>query len=258
MHLGLLLGISMNSLTKKLLTLGTSAIIAVTGGYLISPWEGMENYAYKDIVGVATICFGETKGVKMGDYRTDEQCEESLSKELAVYNQAMKKHVKVELKPYEEVAYTSFVWNLGETNFKNSTLLKKLNQGDHEGACNELLKWNKVTVSYKEVAVYTKRGEQCVDLGSGKFSCTVKGLTNRRLGENKVCLGKDQQVNEALEALERAKTPPEASEKEKEGVSEVVPIKDVVEPLKPSELAVQPKVPEGCKIKFLGICFKRS
>ena len=224
----------MNSLTKKLLTLGTSAIIAVTGGYLISPWEGMENYAYKDIVGVATICFGETKGVKMGDYRTDEQCEESLSKELAVYNQAMKKHVKVELKPYEEVAYTSFVWNLGETNFKNSTLLKKLNQGDHEGACNELLKWNQA---------------------GGKV---VKGLTNRRIQENKVCLGKDPQVNEALASLERAKTPPEASEKEKEGVSEVVPIKDVVEPLKPSELAVQPKVPEGCKIKFLGICFKRS
>ena len=221
----------MNSLTKKLLTLGTSAIIAVTGGYLISPWEGMENYAYKDIVGVATICFGETKGVKMGDYRTDEQCEESLSKELAVYNQAMKKHVKVELKPYEEVAYTSFVWNLGETNFKNSTLLKKLNQGDHEGACNELLKWNQA---------------------GGKV---VKGLTNRRSQENKVCLGKDTQVNEALASLERAKTPLEASEKEKEGVSEAVSIKDVVEPLKPNE---QPDVPEGCKIKFLGICFKRS
>ena len=183
----------MNPLTKKLLTLGTSAIIAVTGGYMISPWEGMENHAYKDIVGVASICFGETKGVKMGDYRTDKQCEESLSKELTVYNKAMMKHVKVELKPYEEVAYTSFVWNLGETNFKNSTLLKKLNQGDHEGACKELLNWNQA---------------------GGKV---VKGLTNRRIQENKVCLGKDQQVNEALEALERTKTPLETSEKEKEG-----------------------------------------
>lgn len=247
--------IKMNPLTKKLLTLGTSAIIAVTGGYMISPWEGMENHAYKDIVGVATICMGETNGVKMGDYRTNEQCEESLSKELSVYNKAMLKHVKVELKPYEEVAYTSFVWNLGETSFKNSTLLKKLNQGDHEGACNELLKWNKVTVSHKEVASYTKRGEQCADLGKGKFSCTVKGLTNRRGGENKVCLGKDPQVNEALASLERAKTPLETSEREKEGVSEAIPIKDVVEPLKPNE---QHGVAEGCKIKFLGICFKRS
>ena len=83
----------------------------------------------------------------------------------------------------------------------------------------------------------------------------VRGLKNRRLAENKVCLGKDQQVNEALKALERIKTPLETHEKEKEGVSEAVPIKDVVEPLKPNE---QHGVAEGCKIKFLGICFKRS
>ena len=130
----------MNPLTKKLSAFGVGTIIAVSGAYLVEPWESTQNHAYKDMVGVVTICMGETKGVKMGDYRTDEECEESLAKELAAYNKAMRKHVKVELKPYEEVAYTSFVWNLGETNFKNSTLLKKLNQGDHEGACNELLK----------------------------------------------------------------------------------------------------------------------
>lgn len=221
----------MNPLTKKLSAFGVGTIIAVSGAYLVEPWESTQNHAYKDMVGVVTICMGETKGVKMGDYRTDKECEESLVKELTAYNKAMRKHVKVELKPYEEVAYTSFVWNLGETNFKNSTLLKKLNQGDHEGACNELLKWNQA---------------------GGKV---VKGLTNRRIQENRVCLGKDQQVNEALASLERTKTPLETSEKEKEGVSEAIPIKDIVEPLKPNE---QPEVPEGCKIKFLGICFKRS
>lgn len=221
----------MNILTKRFITLGATSVIAVSGTFLIDPWEGNENHAYKDIVGVVSICRGETKGVKMGDYRTDEECDESTIKELTKYNKAMLKYIKVPLSPYEEVAYTSFVWNLGETNFKNSTLLKKLNQGDHEGACNELLKWNQA---------------------GGKV---VKGLTNRRIQENKVCLGKDQQVNEALEALERTKTPLETFEKEKEGVSEAIPIKDVAEPLKPNE---QHEVPEGCKIKFLGICFKRS
>lgn len=193
----------MNPLTKKLLTLGTSAIIAVTGGYMILPWEGMENHAYKDIVGVPTICFGETKGVKMGDYRTDEQCEESLSKELAVYNQAMKKHVKVPLLPYEEVAYTSFVWNLGETNFKNSTLLKKLNAGDNLGACNELLKWNKSTFSKLGATSQTKRGEICTPLSNGKFSCTVKGLTNRREYEKGVCLGENKEVLQSIRDIHR-------------------------------------------------------
>lgn len=184
----------MNTLTKRLTSLGAASIIAVAGGYLVGPWEGKENKAYKDIVGIPSICFGETLGVKMGDYRTDEQCEQSLAKELSSYNKAMKKHVKVPLQPYEEVAYTSFVWNLGETNFKNSTMLKKLNAGDHIGACNEFPKWNKAG------------------------GVEVKGLTNRRLHEREVCLGKNKAVNDALNALEAVKTSPGTSKNLSQGV----------------------------------------
>ena len=192
----------MNTLTKKLLSLGAGSVIAVSGAYLIEPWESTQNHAYKDMVGVVTICMGETKGVKMGDYRTDEECEESLAKELAAYNKAMRKHVKVELKPYEEVAYTSFVWNLGETNFKNSTLLKKLNQGDHEGACNELLKWNKSTFNKQSAVTQIKRGEVCTKLSNGMFSCTVKGLTNRRKHEYEVCIGENKEVLQSLKEIQ--------------------------------------------------------
>ena len=45
----------MNVLTRKLITFGTSVVIAVSGGYLISPFEGKSNTAYKDMVGVVTI-----------------------------------------------------------------------------------------------------------------------------------------------------------------------------------------------------------
>ena len=169
----------MNPLTKKLFSWGVGGVIAVSAGYVVAPFEGMSNQAYKDIVGVATICFGETKGVKMGDYRTTEQCEKGLAKELSEYNKSMRKHVTVNLLPYEEVAYTSFVWNLGETNFKNSTLLKKLNAGDRAGACAELLRWNKA---------------------DGRV---VKGLDNRRKFEYEVCMGKNTEVNKALEAVKQ-------------------------------------------------------
>ena len=37
----------------------------------------------------------------------------------------------------------SFVYNLGSGNFSSSTLLKKFNAGDHEGAAKEFLRWNK-------------------------------------------------------------------------------------------------------------------
>lgn len=207
----------MNILTKRLTSLGAASIIAVAGGYLVGPWEGKENKAYKDIVGIPSICFGETLGVKMGDYRTDEQCEQSLAKELSAYNKAMKKHVKVPLQPYEEVAYTSFVWNLGETNFKNSTMLKKLNAGDHEGACKAILDWNKATFSYAGAQSQIKAGERCT-LVDGKYSCTVKGLTNRRYGESEVCLGKNKAVNDALKALESVKTGPGTSKNISQGV----------------------------------------
>jgi lysozyme len=37
---------------------------------LAAPAEGLRQYAYRDPVGLPTICFGSTAGVKMGDFRT--------------------------------------------------------------------------------------------------------------------------------------------------------------------------------------------
>ena len=192
----------MNVLTKRLLALGTSFVIAVAGGYLVAPWEGKKNQAYLDIVGVPTICYGETKGVKLGDYYTDEQCEEMLVEELESYNKQMKRDVKVELTLNEEVAYTSLAYNIGVGAFNSSTLLKKLNSGDRDGACAQILNWNKVTVPTAQGAkAYEKRGETCTVKKDGKYSCTVKGLTNRREAEYKICMGKNADVNKALATL---------------------------------------------------------
>lgn len=45
---------------------------------LIKPWEGLRLKAYRDSVGIPTICWGETKGVRMGMTRTPEQCDALL------------------------------------------------------------------------------------------------------------------------------------------------------------------------------------
>lgn len=45
---------------------------------LIKPWEGIHLTAYRDIVGVPTICWGETKGVKMGMTKTLAECDAML------------------------------------------------------------------------------------------------------------------------------------------------------------------------------------
>lgn len=225
----------MNPLTKKLLVLGASSVIAVAGGYLIQPWEGSSNKAYKDLVGVPTICMGETKGVKMGDYKTDEECEKSLASELASYNKSMKKYVKEPITEYEEVAYTSFIWNLGETNWRTSTILKKLNAGDHYGACQQLLRWN---------------------MAGGRV---VKGLDNRRKDEFKTCTGGNGDVNAALAELtlngegsidtqdvEGSQKPLEASNASNSSPSTNSTPEVVVEPSRPTH--------KPCKLQLFGLC----
>lgn len=161
-------------LKNKLIALGTSASIAVAGVF-VANWEGKRNLAYQDIVGVWTICYGQTANVKANQYKTDKECEKDLADELTKYNKQMLSQVKVTLTTQEEIAYTSFVWNVGITNFKNSTLLKKLNSGYHYQACEELLKWNKA---------------------GGKV---VNGLVNRRKEEHQTCLGKNEKINKLLE-----------------------------------------------------------
>lgn len=198
----------MNPLTKRLLALGASSVVAITGGLLVAPWEGKSNKAYLDMVGIPTVCFGETKGVKLGDYRSDEHCEASLASELTVFNEGMKRNVRVPLSDYEEIAYTSFVWNVGLGSWNSSTLLKKLNAGDREGACKQILVWNKATFDKRGADRQRASGEICTTKSSqpGKYSCTVKGLTNRRVAEYQVCTNNSADVTKALEEVNLLET----------------------------------------------------
>lgn len=65
--------------------------------------------------------------------------------------------VKVSLNDNQYAAIVSFTFNLGVGNLKQSTLLKKLNAGDFEGAANEFRKWNKA--GGKVLAGLTRRRE---------------------------------------------------------------------------------------------------
>lgn len=251
----------MNTITKKLLSLGVASAVAVSAGYLVAPLEGKSNTAYKDMVGIPTICYGQTKGVKLGDYKTDEECEKDLAEDLAKYNTTMKKNVKVPLKDYEEVAYTSFIWNIGETKWNSSTLLKKLNAGDSLGACKELLRWNKATFNKRTADVQIKNGEYCSTNKDGSYSCSVKGLTNRRVAEYSVCTNQNAEVSDALEALQMAVQAPinvDQGEDHSNKKEAVVESSTNESPVTSSSIIIPEVAPIVCKIKFLGICFKKG
>lgn len=156
-----------SSLTKKLLAYGFTAAVAMSGGYLIAPNEGKVNQVYLDPVNIKTSCYGHTgPELKLGQKFTDEQCLDQLAKDLSSHDKQMMNLVRVPLTDYQHAAFLSFAYNAGVGNFKSSTMLRKLNSKDYEGACEELSRW-----------IYAKKQK-------------LNGLVTRRQQEKDMCLGK--------------------------------------------------------------------
>tara|TARA_R100000742_G_C4276498_1_gene97633 strand:- start:982 stop:1410 length:429 start_codon:yes stop_codon:yes gene_type:complete len=113
------------------------------GTELLKHFEGCELTAYQDSVGVWTIGYGHTKGVYEGMTITQEEAEQMLLTELEEYESYIENMVAVPLTQNQFDALVVWVYNLGPTNFKNSTLLKELNHGNYTAAGKEILRWNK-------------------------------------------------------------------------------------------------------------------
>ena len=137
----------------------------MTPSDLIKDFEGCKLQAYQDVVGVWTIGFGSTgKDIKEGTTWTQDDCDKRLRLDLLMIEKDIQELVKVPLTLNQVSALSSFIYNLGYGNFKSSTLLKKLNEKDYEGAADEFLRWDHA--------------------GSKK----VKGLSIRRAKERKIFL----------------------------------------------------------------------
>lgn len=131
---------------------------------MVAEFEGLRQYAYFDPVGIPTICYGETQGVKMGQTKTKEECDKLLQGRLGEFAAAVDELVKVPMNTQMHAALTSFAYNVGVKAFGDSTLLRKLNRGDYRGACDQLPRW-----------VYSK-------------GYKLRGLITRREKEREVCL----------------------------------------------------------------------
>ena len=128
--------------------------------------EGYKDNAYIPLAGdIPTIGFGTTSGVKLGDRTTPEKALQMAMRDVQSYEGAVKSCVKVPLSQNEYDAFISLSYNIGTGAFCKSTLVKKLNTGDYEGACKQILLWDKF---------------------NGK---PLAGLTKRRQEEYKKCLG---------------------------------------------------------------------
>ncbi len=126
---------------------------------IIKECEGYRGDAYQDVVGVCTIGYGTTRingeKVTLGMTCTKEEAEQYIFDEVDPMAERVTAMVKVEINQNQFDALCDFCYNLGTGSLAGSTLLKKLNAGDYEGAANEFGKWNKA--GGKELAGLTKR-----------------------------------------------------------------------------------------------------
>mgnify|MGYP003134320746 CR=1 FL=1 len=117
--------------------------ISQEGIALIKKFEGCELESYQDSVGVWTIGYGHTKDVKEGDKINQDEAEHLLVEEMPEYEGYINSLVKAPLKQCQFDSLCSWVYNLGPTNLKNSTLLTVLNQDRYEDVPREIKRWNK-------------------------------------------------------------------------------------------------------------------
>ena len=94
--------------------------ISETGLNLIKQFEGCHLTAYKDPVGVLTIGYGHTKGVKTGQKITQAQANDYLKQDVASAEKAVSKY-KYSYNQNQFDALVSFTFNCGSGNLKQIT-----------------------------------------------------------------------------------------------------------------------------------------
>ena len=117
--------------------------ISDRGLELIKEFEGLSFVEYKDVAGYPTIGYGHLmkSGESYPDGITEEKAAELLRDDLAEAEEGVTRQITVDLNDNQFAALVSFTFNLGEGNLKSSTLRKKLNSGDYDGAADEFPKW---------------------------------------------------------------------------------------------------------------------
>lgn len=139
--------------------------ISEAGLALIKKYEGFSALPYQCAGGRWTIGYGSTDNITASHPPvTLTQADIMLRHDILTYERAVNTRVNVPLTQHQFDALVSFTYNLGEHNLAKSTLLRKLNALDYEGAAQEFHRWNKA---------------------DGK---TLKGLTRRRKAESELFL----------------------------------------------------------------------
>ncbi len=104
---------------------------------MLTGFEGVRRVAYYDPVGIPTVCMGETRGVKIGDTYTLEQCKAMATSRVAEFAAGVEADLQVPVSDKTFASFVSFSYNLGLGVFKNR-IATLANAGNIAGACNKM------------------------------------------------------------------------------------------------------------------------
>ena len=110
---------------------------------MIKHFESCKLTAYQDSVGVWTIGWGHTAGVKKGDNWTQDEADDILLNDLEKFEGYVNQYVKVPLTQNQFDALVSWTFNLGPGNLKSSTMLIKLNEKNYDEVPSQMKRWSK-------------------------------------------------------------------------------------------------------------------
>lgn len=132
---------------------------------LVAKWEGKRNDPYRDIVGVKTVCYGETQNVQNRRY-SDSECRSMLEKALQsrYMEPVLKCTPTLAGQPYQLAAASSLAYNIGTPAYCKSTAARQFNARNWIAGCKAIGRWN---------------------MAGGRV---VQGLVNRRADEVRLCL----------------------------------------------------------------------
>ncbi len=141
---------------------------------MIKHFETLRLDAYLDPVGVPTIGYGHTRGVRLGTSITPAKAEQFLRQDLNDAQADVLRNVKVPLNENEYGALVSLVFNIGGSAFARSRCLALLNRGDRSGAAQEFDRFVKGRVRGRPIVL---RGLQLRRRAERELFCSVvRGL----------------------------------------------------------------------------------
>lgn len=139
-----------------------------TGLNLIKGYEGLRMTAHYAPTEEWTVGYGHTGSARHGMSVTEGDAEHLLKDDVQPIEQLISDTVRAPLNQNEHDAVVSLIFNIGEDNWRRSTVLRKLNAGDKLGAASAFELWTKAFVN-NELA-------------------TLDGLVRRRAAEKSLFL----------------------------------------------------------------------